>query len=51
MLFYLVTYAFSNLGAFAVAAWLARDVQGDDIDDLDGIGRQYPGPGNLLCSS
>jgi NADH-quinone oxidoreductase subunit N len=42
VLFYLVIYAFSNLGAFAVAAWLARDKGSDEIDDLNGLGHQYP---------
>jgi NADH-quinone oxidoreductase subunit N len=42
VLYYLVIYAFSNLGAFAVAAWLARDLGSDEIDDLNGLGRQYP---------
>jgi NADH-quinone oxidoreductase subunit N len=43
VLFYLVVYAFSNIGAFAVAAWLARDKGSDEIADLDGLGRQHPG--------
>src|SRR5207302_6190612 len=43
VLFYLVTYAFSNLGAFAVAAWLAREKGSDDIEDLNGLGFQHPG--------
>ncbi len=43
VLYYLVIYAFSNVGAFAVAAWLARDLKTDDIDDLNGLGLQYPG--------
>jgi NADH-quinone oxidoreductase subunit N len=42
VLFYLVVYAFSNIGAFAVAAWLVRDRNGDQIDDLNGLGRQAP---------
>jgi NADH-quinone oxidoreductase subunit N len=42
VLFYLVVYAFSNVGAFAVAAWLARDKRTDDIDDLNGLGAQSP---------
>jgi NADH-quinone oxidoreductase subunit N len=42
VLFYLVIYAFSNIGAFAVAAWLARDCGRDDIDDLDGLGFRHP---------
>jgi NADH-quinone oxidoreductase subunit N len=43
VLYYLVIYAFSNVGAFAVAAWLARDKGTDDIDDLNGLGFQHPG--------
>ena len=42
VLFYLVVYGFSTLGAFAVAAWLARDLGGDDIDDLNGLGKRSP---------
>lgn len=43
VLYYLVIYAFSNVGAFAVAAWLARDVKSDEISDLNGLAYQYPG--------
>jgi NADH-quinone oxidoreductase subunit N len=43
VLFYLVIYALSNLGAFAVAAWLARERHGDDIEDLNGLGADHPG--------
>ena len=43
VLFYLVIYGFTNLGAFAVAAWLARDKGRDDIDDLNGLGSESPG--------
>ena len=42
VLFFLVVYAFANIGAFAVAAWLVRDKQTDDIDDLNGLGMQSP---------
>ena len=42
MLYYLVVYAFANVGAFAVAAWLVRDKKTDDIDDLNGLGYQEP---------
>ena len=42
VLYYLVVYAFANVGAFAVAAWLARDMNSDDIDDLNGLGFQEP---------
>jgi NADH-quinone oxidoreductase subunit N len=42
VLFYLVIYGFSNIGAFAVAAWLARDKRTDDIDDLNGLASRYP---------
>ncbi len=42
VLYYLVVYAFANVGAFAVAAWLVRDKNSDDIDDLNGVGYQEP---------
>ncbi len=42
VLYYLVVYAFANVGAFAVAAWLVRDKNSDDIDDLNGLGYQDP---------
>jgi NADH-quinone oxidoreductase subunit N len=42
VLFYLVVYAFANVGAFAVAAWLVRDKKTDEIDDLNGLGVQSP---------
>jgi len=43
VLFYLVIYAFSNLGAFALASWLARDKGSDEIEDLNGLASQSPG--------
>ncbi len=43
VLFYLIVYGITTAGAFAVAAWLARDVERDDIDDLNGIGQRSPG--------
>ena len=42
VLYYLVVYAFANVGAFAVAAWLVRDKNTDNIDDLNGLGAQEP---------
>lgn len=42
VLYYLVVYAFANVGAFAVAAWLVRDKTTDDIEDLNGLGFQEP---------
>jgi NADH-quinone oxidoreductase subunit N len=42
VLYYLIVYAFANVGAFAVAAWLVRDKKTDDIDDLNGLGFQDP---------
>jgi NADH-quinone oxidoreductase subunit N len=43
VLYYLVTYGFATVGAFAVAAWLARDLGTDEIDDLNGLGARAPG--------
>jgi NADH-quinone oxidoreductase subunit N len=42
VLYYLIVYAFANVGAFAVAAWLVRDMKTDNIDDLNGLGFQEP---------
>lgn len=42
VLFYLITYAFATVGAFAVAAWLARDKGTDEITDLNGLASSYP---------
>jgi NADH-quinone oxidoreductase subunit N len=42
VLYYLIVYAFANVGAFAVAAWLVRDKKTDEIDDLNGLGTQEP---------
>jgi NADH-quinone oxidoreductase subunit N len=43
VLFYLVAYAFANVGAFALAAWLAKDKGSDEIADLDGMASRFPG--------
>jgi NADH-quinone oxidoreductase subunit N len=43
VLYYLVVYAFSNLGAFALASWLARDKGSDAIEDLNGLASWSPG--------
>ncbi len=42
VLYYLIVYAFANVGAFAAAAWLVRDKNSDNIDDLNGLGFQQP---------
>jgi len=42
VLFYLVTYSFANVGAFALACWLARDKGSDEIEDLNGLGSSHP---------
>ena len=42
VLFYLAIYAVTTVGAFGLAAWLSRDLGGDDIDDLDGLGAASP---------
>lgn len=47
VLFYLVIYGLTTVGAFAAAAWLARDRGRDDLDDLDGLG--YRSPGLAAC--
>jgi NADH-quinone oxidoreductase subunit N len=47
VLFYLVVYSMTTVGAFAAAAWLVRDRGRDDLADLDGLG--YRSPGLAAC--
>jgi NADH-quinone oxidoreductase subunit N len=42
VLFYLVVYAITKAGAFALAAWCARDCGGDAVSDLNGLGTRSP---------
>jgi NADH-quinone oxidoreductase subunit N len=42
VMFYIVTYGFATVGAFAVAAWLARDLGTEEIEDLNGLGSRAP---------
>jgi NADH-quinone oxidoreductase subunit N len=43
VLYYLIAYVSANLGAFALAAWMARDKGSDRIEDLNGLGIRHPG--------
>lgn len=40
LLYYLVSYTLTNLGAFGVLAVIGRAVGGDELSDLDGLGRR-----------
>lgn len=43
VLFYLAAYAFMNLGAFGILAYLANSSRfGDSLDDIAGLGRHFP---------
>jgi len=42
VLFYVIVYALTNLGAFGVVATLASRAGGDDIDDFNGMARKAP---------
>lgn len=42
VVYYLIVYALANVGAFAVAAWLARDKGTEAIADLDGLAGRSP---------
>lgn len=42
VLYYLVVYGFTTVGAFALAAWLVHDKGTDDIEDLNGLGSESP---------
>ena len=42
ILFYLLTYLFANLGAFAVIMAISNAVGSDEIDDYRGLNRRSP---------
>src|SRR5262245_27284480 len=42
ILFYLLTYLFANLGAFAVIIAVAQAIGSEEIDDYSGLGRRSP---------
>ncbi len=42
VLFYVIVYALTNLGAFGVVAVLARSTAGDDINHFNGMARRAP---------
>jgi NADH-quinone oxidoreductase subunit N len=42
VLFYLLVYAFTNIGAFAVLIVMARYVEGEDINAYSGLARRAP---------
>jgi NADH-quinone oxidoreductase subunit N len=42
VLFYLVVYGATTVGVFALAGWLARDKNSDDVNDLNGFAYQSP---------
>ena len=42
MIYYLLAYAATNLGVFAVVIWLNNRGTGDDISDYAGLGRRAP---------
>lgn len=41
-MFYVLAYAFMNVGAFAVLAALSSQGEGEELDDLAGLGRRDP---------
>ncbi len=49
LLYYLVTYTFTNLGAFGVLAAISRVVGGDDLSDLNGLYKRNLGLAVLMA--
>ncbi len=47
-MFYVLAYAFMNVGAFAVLTMLANHGEGDNLDDLAGLYRREPVPALLM---
>lgn len=42
LLFYLLTYLFANLGAFAVVIAVSKFIRSDEIEDYNGLNRRSP---------
>lgn len=42
ILFYLLTYFFANLGAFAIIIAVSEAIGSEEIDDYSGLGRRSP---------
>ncbi len=42
ILFYLLTYLFANLGAFAVVVGVSNRIKSDEIEDYNGLNRRSP---------
>ena len=42
ILFYLLTYLFANLGAFAIVIAVSQAIGSDEIEDYSGLGRRSP---------
>ncbi len=42
VLFYLLVYAFTNIGAFAVIVVMSRYVEGEDLEQYSGLARRAP---------
>jgi len=42
VLFYLLVYAFTNIGAFSVVTVMARYVEGEDLEQYSGLARRAP---------
>ena len=49
VLFYLLVYAFTNIGAFAVIMVMARYVAGEELEQYAGLGRRAPVLAGILA--
>ncbi len=49
VLFYLLVYAFTNIGAFAVIVVMARYVAGEELEQYAGLGRRAPVLAGILA--
>lgn len=49
LFFYLVIYGLTTIAGFALAAWIDRDRNSENVDDLNGLGRRHPYVGIGVC--
>ncbi|HWV25486.1 MAG TPA: NADH-quinone oxidoreductase subunit N [Thermomicrobiales bacterium] len=49
VLFYLLAYAFMNIGAFAIISWIQHRGRGMELEDFAGLGTTHPFPAAAMA--
>lgn len=49
VLYYLLAYAFMNIGAFAIVSWMQHRGRGMELEDFNGLGTTHPFPAAAMA--